>query len=88
MAFARADRESWIAAVDGLAIKDGGDGAESQSIALYRACSEWGWSEGVSKVRPFLPHSLWASSFLLATFRESGHYGIWRLRVSLFWYTY
>ena len=55
-----ADRDSWIGAVDSLEAMGGGDFPESQSIALYRACAEWDWGDGITKV------SLYAYHYLLA----------------------
>lgn len=45
------DREAWVSAVDSLFTTNGGDIPESQSIALFRAATDWTWSVGALKVR-------------------------------------
>lgn len=45
-----ADRAAWVQSIDDITIRSGSDFYESQSIALYRAATEWSWGDGVAKV--------------------------------------
>lgn len=45
-----ADQDEWIAAINALEATNGGDAPESQSIAVYRAASDWSWSSSSFKV--------------------------------------
>lgn len=45
------EKVEFVQAVDTLSASGGGDGPESQTVALFRAATEWVWREGVVKVR-------------------------------------
>ncbi|CAM9802782.1 unnamed protein product, partial [Ectocarpus sp. 8 AP-2014] len=44
------EREAFIGAVNDLALENGGDGPESQTVALFRAAEDWSWRDGALKV--------------------------------------
>ncbi|CAN0497876.1 unnamed protein product, partial [Ectocarpus sp. 12 AP-2014] len=44
------EREAFIGAVNDLALESGGDGPESQTVALFRAAEDWSWRDGALKI--------------------------------------